>query len=256
MKKSLRSILAEAKSKLEAILTEKQLLDVHVSVTVKPLTPEEAIGNPQRRDFPIIEGKERVIEATVLEARGHAFTDSPRNFSGTLGEAVRLPLTSNQNRAIFVAVLNAVLRHLDEVGGTVHCKDEDPEKCAKEIAAYVQERWGAVRVGLIGLNPAIGEALISAFGKDNVTLSDLNRANIGREKFGVVVRDGRSETEQLIERSDVVVVTGTTLVNDTFDTIMNFIGKHKKDYLVYGVTVAGIAHLMGLNRICPYGRDQ
>lgn len=250
------SILESAKVKLEETLKAKHLLDVHVSVTVKPLTPEEAIGNPQRRDFPIIEGKERVIEATVLEARGHAFTDSPRNFSGTLGEVVRLPLTSNQSRAVLIAVLNAALRHLDEVEGTIHCKDEDPEKCAKEIAAHVLEKWGTVRVGLIGLNPAIAEELISTFGKENVTVSDLNRNNIGREKFGAVILDGRNETELLIEQSDVVVVTGTTLVNDTFDSIMNFIRKHEKDYLVYGVTGAGISHLMGLNRICPYGRNQ
>jgi uncharacterized protein (DUF4213/DUF364 family) len=256
MKKTPISILEDAKIELEEMLRENRIFDVQVSVKVKPLTPEEAIGSPQRRDFPIIEGKERVIEAAVLGARGHAFTDSPRNFSGTLGEVMQLPLTSNQNRAVFIAVMNAVLRHLGEVEGTVHCRDEDPEKCAKEIAAYVQGEWGTVRVGLIGLNPAIAEGLISTFGKDNVTVSDLNRDNIGQEKFGAVILDGRNETERLIEKSDVVVVTGTTLVNDTFDSIMNLIRTLDKDYIVYGVTGAGICHLMGLNRLCPYGRNQ
>jgi hypothetical protein len=250
------SILDDVKDRLEEILKAKRLLDVPVIVTVRPLTPEEAIGSPQRRDYPIIEGKERVIEATVLGSRGHSFTDSPQDFRGTLGEVAQLPLTSNRNRAVFIAVLNAVLRRLDEVEGTIHCRDEDPEKCADEIATFVLEKWGTVKVGLIGLNPAIAEALTSKFGTDNVTISDLNRENIGRERFGVLVLDGRIDTERLIEQSDVVILTGTTLVNNTFDSIMHAIRKHKKDYLVYGVTGAGVCHLMGLNRMCPYGRNQ
>lgn len=256
MDKTSSSILGDAKGKFAAILKAKHLLDVHVSVTVRPLTAEEAIGKPKRRDFPIIEGKERVIEATVNGARGHAFTDSPRDFSGTMREVLELPLISNQERAVFIAVLNATLRHLGEVEGTVHCKDEDPEKCAKEIAAFVLERKGTARVGLVGLNPAIAEALISTFGKEHVMVSDLNRDNTGKEKFGVLILDGRDETELLVEQSDIVVITGTTLVNNTFDSILKSLRKHKRDYLVYGVTGAGICHLTGLNRICPYGRNQ
>jgi hypothetical protein len=255
MNESSPTILEESKGKFEEIMNEKRLLDVHVSVTVRPLTPEEAIGNPLRRDYPIIEGKERVIEADVLGAKGHAFTDSPRNFFGTMREVLELPLTTNQNRSVFIAVMNAMLRHLEKIGGTVHCKDEDPEKCAKEIAAFVKEKRGGVRVGLIGLNPAIAEALTSAFGEKNMMISDLNRDNIGKKKFGVTVVDGRTDTDTLIERSDFVVVTGTTIVNGTFDAIMRTIEKFGKDYLVYGVTGSGVCHLQGLNRMCPYGRD-
>ncbi|UCF04047.1 MAG: hypothetical protein JSV33_08815 [bacterium] len=250
------TVIEESKHKFEEILNAKRLLDVHVSVTVRPLTPEEAIGSPQRQDFPIIEGKERVIEADVLGAKGHAFTDSPRNFSGTMRDVLELPLTTNQNRGVFIAVLNAMLRHLEEIEGTVHCKNEDPEKCAKEIAGFVWEKRSGVKVGLIGLNPAIAEALISTFGEENVTVSDLNRDNVGKKKYGVTIVDGRDETDTLIERSDFVVITGTTLVNGTFDAIMQAIGKLGKDYLVYGVTGSGVCHLQGLNRMCPYGRDR
>jgi len=250
------AFLAEAKTGFEEILKARNLLDVHVSVTARPLTPEEAIGSPTRRDYPIIEGKERIIEATVLGAKGHAFTDSPRDFDGSMREVMDLPLTTNQNRAILIAVMNAMLRHLDIIEGTVHCKDEDPEKCAKEIAAFIFEKHGAARIGLIGLNPAIAELLISTFGKENVTISDLNRDNIGKKKFGVTIVDGRVDTERLIEWSDVIVVTGTTLVNDTFDLIMSSIRNFGKDYIVYGVTCAGVCHLMDLNRVCFYGRNE
>jgi uncharacterized protein (DUF4213/DUF364 family) len=250
------AVLDDAKTRFEKILEAKNLLDVHVSVTARPLTPEEAIGSPTRRDYPIIEGKERIIEATVLGAKGHAFTDSPQDFDGSMREVLDLPLTFNQNRAILIAVMNAMLRHLDAIEGTVHCKDEDPEKCAKEIAEFLLGKHGAIRVGMIGLNPAIAESLVSTFGKDNVTVSDLNRDNIGKEKFGVTIVDGRKDTEKLIERSDVVVVTGTTLVNDTFDSIMSSIQNLSKDYIVYGVTCAGVCHLMELNRVCFYGRNE
>jgi len=52
-----------------------------------------AIGEPGRRDFPIIIGKERVIEAEVLGARAHVFTDSTKEFFGKLKEILNLPLT-------------------------------------------------------------------------------------------------------------------------------------------------------------------
>ncbi|MCP4723574.1 MAG: hypothetical protein GY863_00985, partial [bacterium] len=63
-------------------------------------------------------------------------------------------------------------------------------------------------------------------------------------------------TEKLIKQSDVVVVTGTTIVNDTFDKIMNCILRNMKEYIIYGMTGAGVCKLMNLSRICPYGRDE
>ena len=250
-----KPILQESLVKLREIIKENELFDVMVSVKAIPLTPEEAIGNPERRDYPIIEGKERVIEANVLGSKGHAFTDIPQEFNGTLKDVLELSFTSNQNRAVYVATLNAVLRHLGIVEGTVHCKDEDPEKCAKEIASYLFEKFGKVKIGLIGLNPAIAEMLINTFGVGNVKITDLNKQNISFLKYGVKIWDGRDMTQELIKQSDVILITGTTLVNDTFDFIWECIHNYNKDYIIYGVTVAGIGKLMGLNRICPYGRN-
>ena len=249
------SVLESSRIKLKEIAEQQGLSDVAVSVLVKPLTAEEAIGKPGRRDFPIIVGKERVIEAEVLGAKGHAFTDSPADFIGKLGEILNLPLKANRDRAFYIATLNAVLGYLDLAEKTVHCKDEEPEKCGKEIASYILKQWGKVRVGLIGLNPAIAEALIDTFGAKNVKITDLNKQNIGSAKYGVEIWDGGEMARDLIKQSDVVLITGTTLVNGTFDSIMDCIQNYNKDYLVYGVTAAGICKLMGLNRICPYGRN-
>jgi uncharacterized protein (DUF4213/DUF364 family) len=253
-KKELSS-LEQTRAEFMKLAEEANLLDTGVSVLAKPLTPEEAIGTPGRRDYPIIIGKERILEATFVQSKGHAFTDSAREFTGTLAEVLDLELTSNQNRAIYVATLNAVLSHLGRITATVHCKDDDPEKCGTEIASHILKHHGRVTVGLIGLNPAIADHIVQAFGADRVRISDLYQDNIGRERFGVEVWDGGSRTEELIEQSDVIVMTGTTLQNNTFDGIWQLIQKHGKTGLVYGVTAAGYCALTGIERLCPFGRE-
>jgi len=250
------SVLENSKIQLIEIVAKNRLLDAHVSVLVKTLTPQEAIGEPGRRDFPIILGKERVIEAEVLGARAHAFTDSPGEFMGDLKTVLNLPLASNRERSIYVATLNAILKYLSLIENTIHCKDEDPERCGKEIASQLLKRWGKVKVGFIGLNPAIAENLIETFGAENVRITDLNKLNIHSFKYGVKVWDGNAMTEELIKQSDVILITGTTFINGTFDHIMLCVQHYRKDYLIYGVTGAGICKLMGLDRICPYSRSQ
>lgn len=249
------SILAQTRRPFRTIVETEGLLDTEVSVLARPLTPEEAIGTPGRRDFPIIVGRERILEATFLGAKGHAFTDAAREFVGTLAEVLDLEFSSNQNRAIYVAALNAVLGHLGRVTATVHCKDDEPEECGAEIARLVLERHGKARVGLIGLNPAIADNLVSVFGADRVSISDLDRDNVGRERFGVLVMDGATETMDLVQQSDVVLMTGTTLQNGSFDGIWSAIQAQDKTGILYGVTAAGVCHLTGMERLCPCGAD-
>ncbi len=246
--------ISRSRTRLKELVSKQVLLEAEVSVRVGVLTPEEAIGSPIRQDFPILIGKERMVEARLFGARGHAFTDSPTEFVGTVREVLALPLDSNQHRAIFIAMLNAVLRHLDELEGTVHCKDEDPERCAAEIAAHIREQWGDPKVGLIGCNPAIVEALVKEFGPEMISLTDLDPDHIGTMKHGVEIWDGNTRTDDLVAGSTIVLLTGTTFVNGTFDDIWLSIDRHNKGYLIYGVTAAGICHLFGLNRICPYGQ--
>jgi len=248
------SALELARTKFAPVVGEKGLLDSAVAVSVSPLTAEEAIGRPTRRDFPIIEGKEQLVEAAVNGAKGHAFTDSPRGFSGTISDVLALPLASNRNRAVFAAVLNATLRSLGILESSLHCRDEDPERCAVDLARYVRDQWGEGSVGLIGLNPAIAEALVASFGVANVRITDLNRKNIGTEKSRVPVWDGRTQTEKLVCESHVVLITGTTLVNGSFDDISAWIREYKRNHLIYGVTAAGVCELMNWNRFCPYAR--
>jgi uncharacterized protein (DUF4213/DUF364 family) len=248
-------ILEKIRPEFRRIAESNGLLDADVLVLGTPLTPEEAIGTPGRRDFPIIIGKERILEATVEGARGQAYTDSAREFSGRLGDVLEMTLDSNQSRAIYVATLNAVLARLKMAKGTVHCKDDDPEVCALEISRYLRERYGDTTVGMIGLNPAIAERIVDTFTPARVRMSDLYEGNIGKTRFGVEVWDGHTRTDELIEASGVVVFTGSTLLNGTFDHILDTIRGGGKEYLIFGVTAAGVCELEGLNITCPCGRN-
>jgi uncharacterized protein (DUF4213/DUF364 family) len=241
---------------LRQLAQKAGLLEASVSVLAKPLTPEEAIGTPGRRDFPIQVGKERVIEAVVDGSRGHAFTDSPREFVGSLAQVLALPFDDNAHRALYVATMNAALRRLAVAHQTVHCKDDDPEVCAREIADQLAAAdRAAPRVGLVGLNPAIAERLVHVFGAERIRITDLNPDNIGQRKFGVEVWDGARRLDDLVAHADVVLVTGTTLVNGSFDSIWDTIERRGKRGILFGVTGAGTAALLGLERLCPQGRD-
>jgi len=248
-------ILEQGRDRLKKIIMDKGLSDRDIRVMAGTLTAQEAIGEPGRRDFPIIIGKERMIEADFAGFKGQAFTDSPAEFKGTLEGIIGLSLHSNRNRGIFVAAMNALLSYLGLTEWTVHCKDEDPEECARQISELMRQRHAGAKVGLIGLNPAIAERLAEAFGAENVRITDKNSDNKGRRRFGVEIWDAETDTERLVTSSDAVIFTGTTLVNDTFDTIYRLIEEQGKDYLVYGVTAAGVSSLFGLNRICPCSRD-
>ncbi|MCP4600428.1 MAG: hypothetical protein GY847_07840 [Proteobacteria bacterium] len=245
------SVLEKVRSRFRSIVEKADIANTEVTVIAKPLTPEEAIGTPDRRDYPIVTGKERVIEAQYQGAIGHAFTDMPGNYRSTIGELLALNLTDNARRAFFVASLNAVYRHLVPETKTVHCKDEDPERCGKKIAEELYRRFGRARIGFIGLNPAILENLATTFNPENVFAVDLNPQAIGKKKFGVLIRDGRTEIQTLVDNADILLVTGTTIGNATADGILSLSEARGKPCIFYGVTIAATACLLGFERLCP-----
>ena len=124
------------------------------------------------------------------------------------------------------------------------------------ITDYSYTGHGRVEVGLVGLNPAIAQRLVDTFGEDHVRITDLNRDNIGERRFGVEIWDGGEGTEALIDASDLLLVTGTTLVNGTFDAIHRQGMAANKRIIPYGVTASGVCELMGIERICPRGQDR
>jgi hypothetical protein len=236
------SLLEKAKTHLQELARRHGLLAEPVAVvSARPLSPQEALGQPDRTDYPLLRGKEVLVEAEFRGAKGQAFTDRPGTYSGSLREVLELPLADNYRRAVFIATLNAVLRHLGLVSGTVHCRDTEPRQCAGQLAEYLRRRFGRPRIALIGLQPAMLETLAPEF---PVRVSDLDPENVGKVKSGVRVESGEHNAE-LLEWAEVVLATGSTAVNGTLPSLLT-----EKPTLFYGVSIAGLAYLEGYERVC------
>lgn len=215
-------------------------------ISARDLTPEEAIGKPDRDDYPLLKGKEVMMEARFRDGVGQAFTDQAGRFQGTLGEVLRLPLDTNFRRAVFVATLNAVMRSLKRVEATVHCKDKEPALCAARMPEYIREKYGRPKIAFVGLQPALIQALSNA--EFDMRVTDLDPDNIGQVRSGILIEDA-AKNEDNARWADIVLSTGSVYTNNSFQTL-----QHGKPIIYYGVTVAGLAELFGLSRICFCGR--
>ncbi|MDD4924862.1 MAG: DUF364 domain-containing protein [Dehalococcoidales bacterium] len=243
--------LQQAKEKLTSLIDVNNLRNESVKVAIGTLTAEQAIGKPSRNDYALLSGKEVMIEAQFKGSYGQAFTNQPEQFDGLLNDLLNLNLDTINNRAIFVATLNAVCSHLGIIGKVRHCRNEEPEECGKELANNLYTRFGIIKIAMVGFQPALLENLIKKFGAENIRCSDLDVKNIGTNKFGTVIRDGSQENQNLIEWCDLLLPTGSTLVNNTFDDLYQQTVSRNKHFMMFGVTGAGVAALLGLNIICP-----
>ncbi len=232
------------REKFIKLIKEHGLEGEEVIVKATALSAEQAIGNPEDKDYPLVRGVERLMQAEFRGSRGQAFTDRYGNFSGRLADIANMELNNNFRRAIFISSLNAVMNHLGLINQTVHCKDKQPRECAAELASYIEENYGQPKIAMVGFQPRMVEALTRQF---EIRVTDMDQANIGQEKFGVKI-DDPSRTKENLEWCDIALVTGTTIVNDTIDQFLT-----DKPVIFYGVTIAGAAELQGLNRFCPFG---
>lgn len=229
--------------KFRKLIEENGLLNEEVKITGKTLTPEEAIGNTDRKDFPILKGKERLLQADFRGSKGQAFTDMPNDFKGNLKQIVEMPLETNFDTAVYIATLNAVCKYLKITDKTIHCKDGEPEGCASELVMYIKNKYGNPKIALIGFQPAMLEKLSKYY---KVRIVDLDPNNIGRVKYSVVVEDGDKSIDELLEWCDIVVATGSTIANKTITSLLL-----DKPTVFFGTTLAGAATLMNLERFCP-----
>jgi uncharacterized protein (DUF4213/DUF364 family) len=247
---AVRPVIEEAGEKFRAIIAEHNLGKEVVQVKIGTLSVKQAIGSPNRQDYPLIEGREVMIEAEFQGSFGQSFTDRPHDFTGSVDEIIGLDMTVNDSRAVYIATLNAVMSRLNLVTGVRHCHDEEPEECAEEMARYLMAELGRVKIGMIGLQPAILENMVKTFGADYVRCTDLNPKNVGTVKYDAEIWDGRSDTNRLIEWCDLVLATSSTIVNNTYDAIRQETVAKGKRLIIFGVTGAGVAALLGLERLC------
>ena len=236
----------ELKNRFEKLLKENDIGNEAVSVVCRALSPEEAIGNTRRKDFPILTGNDVMIQAEFRGSRGQAFTDAPLEYAGSLSDVLAADLSGDPHaRGLYIATMNAVMRYLGICTSTAHCRTEGPEKCAGDILSWLRENYGdRKRIGLVGYQPAILSALAKS--EFSVRCLDLNPDNIGTDRCGVTVEDGVTAMEDVKNNSDLLLVTGSTVCNGT---IVDYLGL-KTEVVFFGMTISGTAELMGLKRIC------
>lgn len=230
------------------LVDEYKLKQAEVQVTAKPLSPEDAIGSTKRQDYVLLKGKERLLQADVMGCRGQSFTGSPGDFTGTLEDVLALPLTNDYQRAIYTATLNATACRTGKAANTIHCRNEGPELCARQAVDYFQKNYGKPRILMVGYQPALAETLRQAF---SLTVLDLDPANIGQVKKGVLIEDGATGLDKHLAACDVIFATGSTICNDTADALI----QSGKPLVIFGTTGAGAAALLDIPRFCPESVD-
>jgi uncharacterized protein (DUF4213/DUF364 family) len=227
-------------------LVKKNRLEAQdVIVRARPLTPEEAIGNPEDKDYPLIVGRERMMQADLRNVCGQAYTDMFGNYTGKLIEIAGMELKNNFRRAVFISSLNALMRSLNLIDKSVHCKGNEPRECGAKLVEYVAQKYGHPRIAMVGLQPRLVESLVRGF---EIKVTDMDYANINAEKFGIVIQSPEKTREHL-DWCDIAVVTGSTIVNGTItDFLIN------KPVIFYGITISGPARVLGLENYCYCGK--
>ncbi len=235
-------IYDKLREKFRKILNENKIENTVIKIKTKVLTPQESIGNPIHDDYPLVKGRERLIQADFNGSKGVAFTDMYGDYEGMLYEVVNMELKNNFRRAIFVAALNAVLRHLMLVENTLHCKDEGLLKCAEQLKSFIAENYSGYKILLVGHQPRFSEVLTENFKTKIVDMDPKNANKIINE----VKIETEDKTDELIIWADLLFVTGSTFVNATADRFI----LPDKETVFYGVTCAGPAYLLDLKRYC------
>lgn len=242
-----------AREAIEKVLAQQPELNaLEITINSRALKSEEAIGHPERDDFPLLRGKEVLLQADLAGGTGQAFTADPIAWQGTLQNLLMLPHDRPGTHALLVSSLNALLNKLGKVDHTVHCLNHEPEVCAAYISQFIREKHGPCKVGIIGYQPAILDHCTRVFGAASVSITDLNADVVGTTRYGVKVMDGLSDTAKLVGFADVLLVTGTILANGTYLDVLGEVGE--KPYYFFGTTCAALAYLNNKNRLCPFSK--
>ncbi|WP_418765782.1 Rossmann-like domain-containing protein [Mailhella sp.] len=241
-----QNLYRRLKQELDRLVRLHHLNERPIALKSRGLSPEEAIGRTARKDYPILAGKEIMLQAQFGPAVGQAFTDAPSDFNGTLEDVLAMdPENDPYSRGLLVATLNAVMRFTGDVEHTAHCRNDDLERCAEAHAAHIRETFGAPRVTLVGYQPALTARLSREF---PLRVLDMNPQFVGSERSGVTIEHGESHyRDAVLEWPDLVLCTGSTLCNGTF---VNFVDIGRP-VIFFGVSGAAAARVFGLSRFCP-----
>ena len=234
-----------------AVLKKHQVDTNEKVIAARGLSTEEALGNTARKDYPILTGKEVLLQAEYKGCFGQAFTDAPAEFCGSLHDILEMDLLHDAHaRGLFFSSMNAVLKYLGLTAHTIHCREKEPADCAPECISYLKEHYETANIALVGYQPSLLEGL-SAAPEFQVRCLDLNPENIGQTRCGVTVEHGiRDYDDVVISWADVILCTSSVFANATMDRYID-IGK---EVLFFGITGAGAVELLHLKRFCPLSK--
>lgn len=236
------NIYERLKEALRDQISIHNLAGKQIHVNCRALSAREAIGSPEHDDYPIIKGKEAMVEADFCGAKGQAFSDDFENTTLDIEQLLTLDLDSSRSRATFVSALNAVYRHLDLSGKTVHCRDQEPVECAAHLSDIIAS---GKKVVLVGHQPRFLEALAA---RNQVRAVDMDADNIGKTFSGVTIEPPEN-TDDAIGWADLIFATGSTLVNGTITGLLD----RDTPVIFYGVTISAAARILNLDAYCHCG---
>lgn len=210
-----------------------------LTVRCQALTVDEAIGNPEDNDYPIQHGKEQMVQAEFRGHFGQAFSREISQGNYTIKEVLAMALDSDWERGVFISAMNAVYASLGAVDRTIHCKNQEPVECAKHLAELVAP---GTKVALFGLQPRFLEKLDEL---GEVRCVDMDMDLVGSPKCGVMIEPVEN-SEEVMAWCDLALVTGSAIVNDTFDFFLN----RDTPVHVFGTSGAASAGMLNLPRFC------
>jgi hypothetical protein len=273
------SILENFFSETEKLIKDHGIIHQKVQVKAQALTPEQAIGNPDSKDYPILKGREKMMKTTVyvsaedktVSGTGQAFTDHYGDYEGTLEEIFDSEKRRKNNfrRAMALAAANAFLQGIGKLKGAIHCKDKGPELCGKKIIDHVYDFWAGLefqknnpmplnKILVIGHQPRLIQNLSthdSSLSESNksglkVKAIDLDPDNFGLE-YGCCIIESPQKQDEYLEWCELILATGSTFVNDSAQVLVD----SGKPVIFYGISGAGVCELMGFPRFCPESTD-
>jgi uncharacterized protein (DUF4213/DUF364 family) len=236
------NVYAELRDALRQAIQQHHFADQPVRIWCKVLSAKEAIGTPEHDDYPLIKGKEVMVEAVFDGIRGHAFTDEFEHATYLVEDLVNLDLNSNKRRASFIAGLNAIFRCLGLCEKTIHCKDTEPQECARHLLERIAP---GTKVLLVGFQPRFLDVLAI---NGPLRVVDRNPENIGKVIHDVTVEPPQM-TNDAITWCDLIFASGSTVVNGTLPQFLN----RGKPVIFYGVTIAATAMILNIPRYCHCG---
>lgn len=206
------------------------------------------------KEYMAARGEEVVCHCEIDGGCGQAFSQSPREFCGTVRTVLEMGLKAEWERAVFFAMLNAILHKLGLISGTVHCVGREPELCGVKMAEYTVSQFGYVKVAHIGYQPGHVKALARTLGSEMLYVTDLDPRNIGKLKFGVRIIDGALNSE-ILRKVDVAYITGSAATNGSLPELLNTCNTYGVKPIIYGVTGKGLAKLLNLESFCVYAHN-